>query len=477
MTHLLARAASDATGSAAASTAPYEALRQRHLQDMRSRIPEILQRLTWPAEKLKAERERRLRELLQIAKQRSAWHRTRLARIDPDRATEASLQDIAPMTKDDLMANFDAISTDARLTLDVAEAHLAGLKSDAYLLDRYHVIASGGSSGRRGIAVHDWDALAEGYITFMRYVMRLRMQDPALAQKRIVGAMIAAQDPTHATAAISQTFSDPSSSVWHRLAITSPFEQIVETLNSIQPDVLTSYPSMLHRLAFVAGHRALRIAPRLLFCTAEPLLPEIKDELNAAWPVPLINMWASTETGPMASSCGAGPGLHLSDDNVIIEAVDRNDQAVPIGVRSAKVLVTGLFSPAPLPLIRYEITDQVTLLDEPCKCGVTHRRLADVQGRLDDDFHYGSIHVHAHLFRSRLGKERYISEYQVRQTASGALVDVCCNVVVDVRSLRDQLISDLRRAGLPAPEVEITAVPRIERPVSGKLKRFAALSA
>src|SRR5690242_3666163 len=111
MTHLLARAASDATGSAAASTAPYEALRQRHLQDMRSRIPEILQRLTWPAEKLKAERERRLRELLQIAKQRSAWHRTRLARIDPDRATEASLQDIAPMTKDDLMANFDAIST------------------------------------------------------------------------------------------------------------------------------------------------------------------------------------------------------------------------------------------------------------------------------------------------------------------------------------------------------------------------------
>jgi phenylacetate-coenzyme A ligase PaaK-like adenylate-forming protein len=289
--------------------------------------------------------------------------------------------------------------------------------------------------------------------------------------------MIAAQDPTHATAAISQTFSDPSSSVWHRLAITSPFEQIVETLNSIQPDVLASYPSMLHRLAFAAGQGGLRIAPRLLFCTAEPLLPEIKDELNAAWPVPLINMWASTETGPMASSCGAGPGLHLSDDNVIIEAVDRNDQAVPIGVRSAKVLVTGLFSPAPLPLIRYEITDQVTLLDEPCTCGVTHRRLADVQGRLDDDFDYGPIHVHAHLFRSRLGKERHIVEYQVRQSASGALIDVCCNGVVDMRALRDQLISDLRRAGLQVPEVAITAVPRIERPVSGKLKRFVTLTA
>ena len=30
------------------------------------------------------------------------------------------------MTKDDLMENFDAISTDPQVTLDVAEAHLAG---------------------------------------------------------------------------------------------------------------------------------------------------------------------------------------------------------------------------------------------------------------------------------------------------------------------------------------------------------------
>ena len=39
----------------------YELLRKRHLQDMRSRIPLVMQRLTWSAEQLKAERERRLR--------------------------------------------------------------------------------------------------------------------------------------------------------------------------------------------------------------------------------------------------------------------------------------------------------------------------------------------------------------------------------------------------------------------------------
>jgi len=127
---------------------PYETLRQRHIVDMRARAPQVLERLSWPAERLKAERNRRLRDLVHFAKAHSRWHRARLTHVDPDRVTEDSIADIPPMTKDDLMTNFDAISTDAQVTLDVAEAHLAGLRSDAYLCDRYHVIASGGSSRR-----------------------------------------------------------------------------------------------------------------------------------------------------------------------------------------------------------------------------------------------------------------------------------------------------------------------------------------
>jgi phenylacetate-CoA ligase len=115
------------------------------------------------------------------------------------------------------------------------------------------------------------------------------------------------------------------------------------------------------------------------------------------------------------------------------------------------------------------------LLDEPCVCGSAHRRVADVAGRLDDSFDYGAIHVHAHTVRSRLGKERYIVEYQVRQTANGARVDIRCNGAVDITHLRDALIADLRQAGLPEPDVTIAQVERIERPASGKLKRFVPL--
>ena len=73
------------------------------------------------------------------------------------------------MTKDDLMANFDAVVTDRRLRLDVCDAHLETLTEDAYLFDRYHVIASGGSTGRRGVFVYDWDEWTLFYIGIARY--------------------------------------------------------------------------------------------------------------------------------------------------------------------------------------------------------------------------------------------------------------------------------------------------------------------
>ena len=178
----------------------------------------------------------------------------------------------------------------------------------------------------------------------------------------------------------------------------------------------------------------------------------------------------------MASSCAEGSGLHLCDDILIVEPVDDANQPTRAGERSAKVLVTPMFTPAPLPLIRYEITDEITPLEEPCACGSAHRRIADVLGRVDDSFAYGAAHVHAHIFRSRLGKARYVIEYQVRQTSAGAEIDVRCNGRVDLAGLRDGLVVDLRRAGLPMPEVEVRIVDSIDRPPSGKLKRFVPLT-
>jgi len=144
-------------------------------------------------------------------------------------------------------------------------------------------------------------------------------------------------------------------------------------------------------------------------------------------------------------------------------------------VRSHKVYVTNLFNPL-LPLIRYEITDEVTLLDEPCACGSAHRRIADIAGRSDHTFIYGDgVSVHPHLFRSILGREPHISEYQVQQTRAGAEIIVCAEGPFDLERLSRTLQEALARSGCSEPAVTVTVVESIPRLSTGKLKRFLVL--
>jgi len=98
--------------------------------------------------------------------------------------------------------------------------------------------------------------------------------------------------------------------------------------------------------------------------------------------------------------------------------------------------------------------------------------VADPQGRLDDCFRYGDVVVHPHVFRSPLARERVVLEYQVRQTARGAEVAVRCDGQVDLEALRSRIAADLAKVGLASPEVSVSAVDRIGRQDTGKLRRF-----
>src|SRR5262252_7103002 len=61
----------------------YDRLRERHYAEFTALLPEHLERLRWPVERIREERERRLRVLLAAARERSSWHAPRLAGVDP----------------------------------------------------------------------------------------------------------------------------------------------------------------------------------------------------------------------------------------------------------------------------------------------------------------------------------------------------------------------------------------------------------
>jgi phenylacetate-CoA ligase len=454
--------------------AAYEDLRQRHLADLAALLPEHVQRLRWPAERLTQERRDRLRDLLRVAKASSPWHRERLAGVDPDRFEEADLAGLPPMTKDDLMVNWDQVVTDRRLGLDLVDGHLAGLESDRYLLEEFHAVASGGSSGRRGIFVFGWQAWATAYAGFLRPSVWDRAVTPELAAAPLRMAMVGARNATHMTSAMPQTFANPTVDV-ALFPVTQPIEEIVAGLNAYQPLVLMGYPSMLTLLAVEARAGRLRILPRRVVTTSEPLRPEARRALTETFRAPVGNMYGTSEVGPVGVGCFRGPGIHLCDDLVIVEPVDADGRPVRAGVRSDRTYVTGISNPA-LPLIRFELTDQVTFLDRPCACGSAHQLIADVQGRLEDVFTYpGGQVVHPHVFASVLRRDPRVVEYQVRQTPTGAEV-LAVGAPADPAALGEALAGELARLGLPAPAVEVALVDALERQDTGKVRRFRPLA-
>src|SRR3954470_1410814 len=116
---------------AQSTASEFEADRQRHLRAFADRLGVEAERLTWPLARLHRLRDERLRALLRTAKARSPWHAKRLAGVDVDAVGGAALAPLPPMTKTDVMEHWDEIVTDRRLTLEVAEAHLERVASEA----------------------------------------------------------------------------------------------------------------------------------------------------------------------------------------------------------------------------------------------------------------------------------------------------------------------------------------------------------
>ena len=85
--------------------------------------------------------------------------------------------------------------------------------------------------------------------------------------------------------------------------------------------------------------------------------------------------------------------------------------------------------------------------------------------------------MHPFTFRSVLGRERNIVEYQVCQTARGADIRVRCQGPVDTARLGAAIQRALVALGLVGAAVSVTPVETLGRQTTGKLKRFVPLGA
>jgi phenylacetate-coenzyme A ligase PaaK-like adenylate-forming protein len=371
------------------------------------------------------------------------------------------------MTKREAQDEWDAIVTAPELDRAGAERILATQKWFSYTPSGQQVFSSGGSSGVRGVYVWDWQLAVSLACLAWRMQVRDERRSPPLPAARL--AVLEAGAPPHASTPL---FDIPTTPGMETVVIpaSAPFDELLSGVAAARPTHLVGYASVIGQLARATLDGRLDIRPVRVSTNSEPLGAEDRDAIDAAWGAPVHNLWGSTEIGVQAVGCGHGEGLHVCEDEVILERVDESGAPVGPDEPAARTLATGLTNQT-FPFIRYDLGDQVTLLTEPCPCGSALIRVADIAGRQDDDFRYGPLTIPASAFRHVLGTDPAISEYQVRQTPGGA--DVRLVGDPDTGKLATALVESLARFGLSDPTINVLSVDRIERHAgTGKLRRF-----
>jgi phenylacetate-CoA ligase len=442
---------------------------------VRAALPDHLDRLTWDADRVRSHQRDRLRALLRHAKAGSRFHAERLAGVDPARFELADLASLPTMTKAEMMAGLDDLLTDPRLSRAVLERHLkrlahasvAGLTEATPLVGEYVVLASGGSSGERGVFAYAADAIVDYTLGLIRAGLArlLRLGPPPPGG--VPMAMVAAASPIHATRALPDLFSGELLAVTS-IPVTLPLPEIVDRLNRMQPMLLQGYPSVLSLLAAERAAGRLRIAPLAVTGSSEQFLPDARTRVAAAFGVGVVDQFGSTE-GVVGGSAPGDPAIVLASDLAIVELVDARNRPVPPGTPSAKALVTNLMNPVQ-PLIRYELPDR--FVRQPDAADHGHLRVT-VEGRADDLLRYGDVVVHPLVLRSALVDTPEVVEYRVTQTRRGAHVEVVAPGGVDQAALAARLTAALGVAGVAGAQVTVESVAAVPRhPDTGKSKRF-----
>ena len=454
--------------TAAAAPARQASLPAKASAELTWRLAQHTGRLGWDAGQLAAHQRERLRMLLAYAAEYSPFHARRLRGLDLSRLEAGDLARLPVMTKAQMMAGFDDVLTDRRLSRRLVEQHLAGsLHEPGLLLDEYVCLISGGSSGLRGVFVQTLGEYTDFVASLVRrgYARALAAGGPP--PEGLMLGQVTAASPVHSSGFASAVATGPPVRMIPPPA-TLPLVEIVARLNAAQPPALLGYASKLAELAREQLAGRLSIAPRSVTSNAELLTAADRAVIERAFAVPVIDSFVSTE-GLVGHSEPGGSVMTFASDMCLAEPVDDDNNPAPPGVPSAKVLVTNLHN-LTQPLIRYELTDRFTKPEAAPTAGWLR---ASIDGRADNVFRYGGVAVHPHVIRSALATAGTVSEYQVRQTEDG--VDVTCVTSGHLATapLAARLEHALRQAGLTEPRVGISLAETIARdPNTGKVSRF-----
>ena len=160
-----------------------------------------------------------------------------------------------------------------------------------------------------------------------------------------------------------------------------------------------------------------------VLCGAEAVLEADRATLARVFGPHVFETYGSRETMLLAAECEAHDGMHLMEENVLVE-IAQGGRPLPAG-ESGDVLVTDLHNHG-MPLIRYQNGDVAAFgPPERCACGRGLRRLRRVEGRRADTlFDRDGNPVPGIVFHVLFSdaRQELVRQFQAVQKASGHVI-------------------------------------------------------
>ncbi len=219
---------------------------------------------------------------------------------------------------------------------------------------------------------------------------------------------------------------------------------------------------------------------------AEPASANIRDEIARKLGIQYCDVYGLSEImGPgVAMECAKRSGLHVAEDHFYCEVVNPETLEVLPDGEWGELVITTLTREC-CPLVRYRTRDITRIIEEPCACGRTHRKIDYLKGRSDDMLIIRGVNV----FPSQIEQvittfPEIAAQYQIILSTKGPLDHVQLEVetvpefpIDEIRKLEDvkrRLASELKSNLQIAVEIKIVEPKTIERS-EGKAKRIIDL--
>ena len=244
-------------------------------------------------------------------------------------------------------------------------------------------------------------------------------------------------------------------------------EKQIMYMKDFETTLLVATPSYALRLAEVA--REMGVDPkrdlkvRIALVGSELLTDAMREEMHKWWGDDVLvtsNYGMSELMGPgVSGECQYTDGMHINEDFFIPEIINpETGEVLPEG-EWGELVITCIKKEA-LPLIRYRTKDITRLTYEPCKCGRTTCRMANLSGRSDDMLKIRGVNVFpSQIEEVILGVEGLGPHYEI---------------IVEREGYNDKLTV---RVELAVATDSFRELERIEKAVRGKLKIMLGLDA